>query len=297
MGIERIVLGGGNFGGVGSDLKLVGKGEDEQDAFAIMDAAWQRGVRRFDTASSYGGGRSERTIGAWIAARRPEGLTLTSKVFHPVHEHDDSGLAAERIRRVARESAARLGVERIDRYLVHEPDPSTPLAETLSALEQLMSGGLIGAIGLSNVDGAYLAEALTLAPIAVVQNEYSLLVRDSEQEVIPLCAERGIAFEAFSPLAGGWLTGKYRRDTPFAVGSRMTLRPGPYTAFVRDEIFDSLEELERLGDPAALALAWILSNPDVAAVVVGPRRPSHLEPAWAALELEIDRNQLTELFA
>ena len=77
----------------------------------------------------------------------------------------------------------------------------------------------------------------------------------------------------------------------------MTLRPGPYAAFVRDEIFDSLEELERLGDPAALALAWILANPDVAAVVVGPRRPSHLEPVWAALELEVDRDELTELFA
>jgi aryl-alcohol dehydrogenase-like predicted oxidoreductase len=297
MGIERIVLGGGNFGGVGSDLTLVGKGEDEQEAFAIMDAAWQRGVRRFDTASSYGGGRSERTIGAWIAARRPEGLTLTSKVFHPVHEGDDRGLAPARVRRVARESAARLGVEWIDRYLVHEPDPSTPLAATLSALEELVSEGLIGAIGLSNVDGAYLADAIQLAPIAVVQNEYSLLVRDSERDVIPLCVEHGIAFEAFSPLAGGWLTGKYRRDTPFAEGSRMTLRPGPYTAFVRDEIFDSLEELERLGDPTALSLAWILANPDVAAVVVGPRRPSHLESVWAALELEVDRDELTELFA
>ena len=111
---------------------------------------------------------------------------------------------------------------------------------------------MIGAIGVSNVDGAYLAEAIELAPIAVVQNEYSLLVRDAEREVIPLCVEHGIEFEAFSPLAGGWLTGKYTRDTPFAEGSRMTLRPGPYAAFVRDEIFDSLEELARLGDPTAL---------------------------------------------
>jgi aryl-alcohol dehydrogenase-like predicted oxidoreductase len=297
MGVERIFLGGGNFGGVGSDLSLVGKGETEQEAFAVMDAAWAHGVRRFDTASSYGGGYSELTIGAWIAARGPEGLALTSKVFHPVHDGDDSGLAPARIRRVARESAERLGVERIDLYLLHEPDPSTPLAATLSALEELVSEGRIGAIGVSNVDGAYLAEAVELAPIAVVQNEYSLLVRESEREVIPLCVERGIRFEAFSPLAGGWLTGKYKRDTPFAEGSRMVLRPGPYAAFVREEIFGSLEELGRLGDPAALSLAWILSNSDVAAVVVGPRRPSHLEPVWAALELEVDRDKLTELFA
>ena len=297
MGIERIVLGGGNFGGVGSDLSLVGKGETEQEAFEVMDAAWARGVRRFDTASSYGGGRSERTIGAWIAARRPGGLALTSKAFHPVHEGDDSGLAPARIRRVVRESAERLGVDRIDLYLVHEPDPATPLAATLSALEELVSDGVIGAIGVSNVDGAYLAEAIELAPIAVVQNEYSLLVRDSERDVIPLCVEQGIAFQAFSPLAGGWLTGKYTRDTSFAPGSRMTLRPGPYTAFVRDEIFGSLEELARLGDPAALSLAWILANPDVAAIVVGPRRPEHLVPVWASLELEVERDKLTELFA
>jgi aryl-alcohol dehydrogenase-like predicted oxidoreductase len=297
MGIERIVLGGGNFGGVGSDLSLVGKGETEHEAFAVLDAAWAAGVRRLDTASSYGGGRSERTIGAWIEARRPVGLVLASKAFHPVHEGDDSGLAPARIHRVVRESAQRLGVERIDVYLVHEPDPSTPLAATLSALEELVREGVIGAIGVSNVNGGYLAEAIELAPIAVVQNEYSLLVRDSEQEVIPLCLEHGIAFQAFSPLAGGWLTGKYTRDAPFPEGSRMTLRPGPYAAFARDEIYDSLEQLERLGDPATLSLAWILANHEVASVVVGPRRPSQLDPVWAALELEIDRDELTELFA
>ena len=187
MGIERIVLGCGNFGGIGSDLSLVGQGEDEAEAFELMDAAWARGVRRFDTASSYGGGRSERTIGAWLRARRPEGLALTSKAFHPVHEGDDAGLAPARIRRVVGESLERLGVERIDLYLIHEPDPATPLADTLSARSRSSSAKeLIGAIGVSNVDAAYLAEAVALAPIAVVQNEYSLLVRDAERDVLPL---------------------------------------------------------------------------------------------------------------
>ncbi len=295
--LERIVLGCGNFGGIGSDLSLVGLGEREAEAFELMDAAWARGVRRFDTASSYGGGRSETTIGEWLRERRPDGLALTSKAFHPVHEGDDSGLAPARLRRVAHESLERLGVERIDLYLIHEVDPATPLADTLGALEELVRDGVIGAIGVSNVDAAYLAEALALAPISVVQNEYSLLARDAERDVLPLCAEHGVEFQAFSPLAGGWLTGKYARDTPFPSGSRMTLRPDPYAKLVRDEVFDSLEELAQHGDPATLALAWILANPLVGAVVTGPRRPAHLEPVWAALGLEVDRDELTELFA
>ena len=124
--MSRIVLGCGNFGGVGSDLSLAGRGDSEEEAFAIMDAAWERGVRKFDTASSYGGGRSEQTIGSWLAARRPEGLRLTSKVFHPTHHGDDSGLAPDRVRRVVHESLERLGVASVDRYLIHEPDPGTP---------------------------------------------------------------------------------------------------------------------------------------------------------------------------
>ncbi len=296
MSTERIVLGCGNFGGIGSDLSLVGQGETEAEAFELMDAAWGSGVRRFDTASSYGGGNSERTIGAWVRERRPEGLVLASKVFHPVREGDDWGLAPARIRRVVGESLERLSVERIDAYLIHEPDPSTPLADALSALEALERDGLIGAIGISNVDAAYLAEAIELAPVAVVQNEYSLLARDAEREVLPLCAEHGIEFQAFSPLAGGWLTGKYTREGLFPAGSRMTLRPGPYAEFVREDVFHSLEQLAQRGDPATLALAWILANPLVGAVVVGPRRPAQLEPVWAAVELQLDRDELTELF-
>jgi aryl-alcohol dehydrogenase-like predicted oxidoreductase len=296
MGVERIALGCGSFGGVGSDLSLVGRGEDEGQAFALMDAAWEAGIRRFDTASSYGGGRSEETIGAWISTRRPDGLALTSKVIHPTFDGDDAGLAPARVRRVVRQSLERLGVEQIDVYLVHEPDYATPLADTLATLEELARDGAIGAIGVSNVDGAYLADAIELAPIAVVQNEYSLLVRDAEREVLPLCAEHGIEFQAFSPLAGGWLTGKYARGTPFPAGSRMTLRPGPYSDFVREEIFDSLEQLARRGDPASFALAWILANPLVGRVVVGPRRPAQLDPVWAALDLQIEREELTELF-
>ncbi len=230
------------------------------------------------------------------------GLALTSKVFHPVRAGDDSGLAPERVRRVVHESLAQLGVERIDLYLIHEPDPATPLAETLGAFEELAREGAIGAIGLSNVDGAYLAEAISLAPIAAVQNEYSLLARDAEREVLPLCAEHGIEFQCFSPLAGGWLTGKYRRGEAYPAGSRMTLRPDVYEGLVRDDVFDRLERFESLAaeagvEPGSLALAWLLSNPDVGGVVVGPRGASHLETVWSALDLRLDPAELSELFA
>ena len=305
MNIDRIVLGCGNFGGVGSDLSLVGEGDSDDEAFAIMHAAWAGGVRRFDTASSYGGGRSERAIGSWIAARKPQGLALTSKVFHPVRNGDDSGLAPERIRRVVRDSIGQLGVERIDLYMVHEPDPATPLADTLATFDELVGEGLIGGIGLSNVDGAYLSEAISHTRIAAVQNEYSLLARDPVREVLPLCIEHGIEFQCFSPLAGGWLTGKYRRNQPFPEGSRMTLRPDPYEGFENDTVFDSLERFEALAtargvEPGALALAWLLADPAVGSVVVGPRRPAQLDTVWAALEISLDegeRAELSELFA
>jgi len=295
--LERVALGCGNFGGIGSDLSLVGKGESVEEAFVLMDAAWARGIRRFDTASSYGGGHSERTIGAWVEARRPQGLRLSSKAFHPVEEGDDRGLAPDRVRRVVRESLARLGVERIDVYLVHEPDPATPLEETLAALAELVDAGAISSIGISNVDADYLRRAVALAPIAVVQNEYSLLVRDAEQEILPLCAEHGIEFQAFSPLAGGWLTGKYARGVPFPAGSRMTLRPGPYREFTRDDVFLGLDRLREHGDPTTLAYAWLFANPLLGSIVVGARRVEQLEPVRRALDVEVDRDELAELFA
>jgi aryl-alcohol dehydrogenase-like predicted oxidoreductase len=264
-----------------------------------MDAAWARGIRAFDTADAYGGGRSETWIGRWMAARglRP---ALTTKVFHSVvGDPDDSGLSAERIRRQIDGSLERLGVERVDAYLIHEPDPETPIAETLGALTELVETGKVAAIGASNVDREWLEEGLALAPISVVQNSYSLLDRDAE-EVLPLCAERGLAFTAFGPLAGGWLTGKYRRGEPHPPGSRMTQRPEGYVEFERDAVYEGLSHLEgaareRGVDLATLAFAWLFSNRVVTAVVAGPRRPEHFDPAFAGLELQLSPNERDEL--
>jgi aryl-alcohol dehydrogenase-like predicted oxidoreductase len=298
----RLILGCGNFGGVGSAPAFFGQGESEDEAYAIMDAAWALGIRSFDTADAYGGGRSETWIGRW-RARTGNEPQITTKVFHSVvGDPDDRGLSRERILRQIDGSRERLGIERVDMYLIHEPDPDTPIAETVAALEEVKAAGKIAAYGASNVDVAWLEEAGD--GVSWVQNSYSLLDRDSE-DVLAYCADRGIAFSPFGPLAGGWLTGKYRRGEPPPPGSRMTLRPEPYRRFEDDRVYDALDRLaqaarERGVDMATLAFAWLLSDPRIAAVVTGPRRPEHLEPALAALDVELsaaERDELASLFA
>jgi 1-deoxyxylulose-5-phosphate synthase len=302
--LSRLVLGCGNFGGIGSAPAFFGQGESEEEAFALMDAAWERGIRAFDTADAYGAGRSETWIGRWMADRgnRP---ALTTKVFHSVvGDPADRGLSRVRIRRQIEGSLARLGVQRVDTYLLHEPDPDTPVEETLSALAELVDAGKVGVIGASNVDRAWLEEADSLASLSVVQNSYSLLERDPEDDVLPYCAEHGLAFTVFGPLAGGWLTGKYRRDHPPPPGSRMTQRPEGYAQFERDEVYDGLERFQAAArgrgvDMPTLAFAWLFSNSEVTAVVAGPRRPDHLDPAFAGLELRLspeERDGLASLF-
>jgi aryl-alcohol dehydrogenase-like predicted oxidoreductase len=301
--LSRIVLGCGNFGGIGSAPAFFGHGESREEAFALMDAAWEREIRVFDTADAYGGGRSETWIGEWMVqtGNRPR---LTTKVFHSVDgDPADEGLAPDRIRRQIESSLVRLGVVRVETYMAHEPDPETSVADTMGAFAELLEAGTIGEIGASNVDVAWLEEALAVTPVDVVQNSYSLLDRESEP-VVELCAELGIRFEAFGPLAGGWLTGKYRREEPAPEGSRMTLRPEPYREFESDAVYDGLERFaaearERGVDMPTLAFAWLRSDPRVSSVVVGPRRPVHLEPSLAAGELSLaatERDRLASLF-
>ena len=304
-GWPRLSLGCGNFGGVGSAPAFFGRGTDEETAFAIMDAAWARGIRWFDTGDAYGGGRSETWIGRWRRDRGARDVRITTKVFHStIGDPADRGLAPDRIRRQIEGSLERLGVDRIDLYLAHEPDGDTPLAQTIETFERLCDERVIVAWGLSNYDADGIRGALQHGQPAVVQNSYSLLDRRDEAGTIPLCAEHGIAYVAFGPLAGGWLTGKYRRGEPFPAGSRMTQRPEPYLELASDRVFDGLELLAaeaaaRALDLPTLALAWVVSSPHVAAVVCGPTRPEHLDPALAALDVPLsdaERDGLASLF-
>lgn len=298
---SRVILGCGNFGGIGSAPAFFGHGESEDEAFAIMDAAWSLGIRDFDTADAYGGGRSETWIGRWRATTGNE-PTLTTKVFHSVEgDPDDHGLSRERILRQIDGSLARLGVEQVDMYLIHEPDPAAPIEETLDALEEVAHAGKVKAIGTSNVDVAWLE--LAGDRVQWVQNSYSLLDRELD-DVPTYCADHGIGFSPFSPLAGGWLAGKYRRGEVPPPGSRMTMRPEPYLHLDTEAVYDGLDRLaaaaaERGVDMPTLAFAWLLTDPRIAAVVVGPRRPGHLEPAIAALEVELspaERDELASFF-
>jgi aryl-alcohol dehydrogenase-like predicted oxidoreductase len=297
-----VVLGCGNFGGIGSAPAFFGQGETRDEAFALMGAAWSLGLRWFDTADAYGGGRSETWIGDWIRStdNRPR---ITTKTFNPMAAGADHGLSRDRVLRQAQTSIERLGVGRIDLYLTHEPDPDTPVAETLRAFEELVDQGLVERWGVSNVDGLGLREWLEHGRPALVQNSYSLLDRGDEDDLIPLCARHGIDYQAFSPLSGGWLTGKYRRGAPPPDGSRMTLRPEPYRHLEADPVYDALEALERTAQErgvsmAGLALAWALRT--ASSVVVGPRRPDHLEPIREARALELspeEADALSSLFA
>jgi aryl-alcohol dehydrogenase-like predicted oxidoreductase len=299
--VSRIALGCGNFGGVGSAPEFFGQGLTEDQAFELMDAAWESGIGWFDTADAYGGGRSERAIGRWMASRgvRPR---LITKTFNPMAAGADHGLEPDRIARQLRSSLDRLGVDRVELYLAHEYDPDVPLAESLRALGAAQSDGLIGAYGVSNFGASQLTAALAAGTPQAVQNSYSLLARQDEREVLPLCAAQGVAYLAFGPLAGGWLTGKYRRGAPYPAGSRMTQRPEPYQEFVTGLTFDALDRLQAIAanrgtSLAGLALGWLLADDRVAQVVVGPGRPEHLVPVAEALRHPITGTERIEIEA
>ena len=220
---------------------------------------------------------------------------LTTKVFHsPVGNPDDTGLAPSRIRRQLESSLARLGVEGVDLYLAHEPDTSVPLADTIACFESLREQGLISEGGLSNYG---LAEIREWKP-ALVQNSFSLLDRADEADVIPHCERNGIRYVPFGPLAGGWLTGKYRRGAAFPEGSRMTQRPGPYERYVDERVFDALEALEaeaaeRGVSTGALAFAWVLARVDGA--VCGPNRAAHLDAPLEARDLNLSQDDVDRI--
>jgi len=309
VSVSRIILGCGNFGGVGSSPAFFGQGIPRDEAFRIMDAAWELGLTTFDTADAYGGGRSETWIGEWLAAKSPavrDAITIETKTFNPMETGEDHGLSRPRVRRQLETSLKRLGVERVALYMAHAPDPDTPHEETLATFDELVRTGKVGAVGASNFTAEQLAEAVEiselegLARYEWVQNSFSLLERTDAESVFAVCHEHDLGYEAFGPLAGGWLSGKYRRGAAYPEGSRMTQRPDSYLRYANDRVFDGLEAFEReaLGrgvSMAGLAIAWLLGVPEITGVVVGPTRAEHLEPVQEALSLELTSAELDHL--
>ena len=312
--VSRLGLGCGNFGGIGSAPAFFCAGETESQAFELMDRAYDAGINFFDTANAYGGGRSETWIGRWLHAKGPavrQQLLLSSKVFNPVGPGpNDRGLSRRHILQQVDDSLRRLQTDRLDMYLIHEPDPDTPLDETLRALDDVVRAGKVLYVGASNIEAWRLARALWISDVRRicrfewVQNSFSLLDRDAEREMFPLCADQQVGFTAFSPLAGGWLTGKYTAAGAYPEGSRMTLRPEPYRHLERDAVFRGLQTIAeharaRGVEMAALAVAWVLHHPRVDAAIIGPRNPAHLAAALGATSIELsdeDARRLPAVF-
>jgi aryl-alcohol dehydrogenase-like predicted oxidoreductase len=309
ISVSRIVLGCGNFGGVGSAPAFFGQGIPREEAPRIMDVAWELGITTFDTADAYGGGRSETWIGEWLATKGSEvrdAIVIETKTFNPLAEGEDRGLSRHRVRRQIETSLQRLGLERIPLYMAHAPDQEVPIEETVSTFDELVRAGKVGAVGASNYTAGQLAEAVDVAELEGVtryewaQNSFSLLDRADVETVFPVCHERGLGYEAHGPLAGGWLAGRYRRGESYPEGSRMTQRPDGYRSYERDAVFDALESFEREAaardvSMAGLALAWLLGVPEVTAVVVGPTRAEQLEPVREALSLELSADEHAHL--
>jgi aryl-alcohol dehydrogenase-like predicted oxidoreductase len=281
---DRIIFGCGNFGGLGSSPAYRDKGDDRARALALLDAARDLGLTRFDTANTYGGGASEMILGEWLA-RQDKGfrdrLQIATKVGNPHGcPPDDRPLSRTQVAYHLDQSLRRLGLEQIGLYYLHEFDPRTPLEETLEALDRALAQGKIAAVGVSNASLADLKNVLTLSSGALrrafthLQNEYNLLVQRDLEDVIPLCRAEGIRYVAFSPLAGGLLSGKYRQDQPIASG-RMNDARAMYEHLLNQTSFEAIEDLKRKAAshgwtvPGA-ALRFILDTPGVD-LIIAPR--------------------------
>lgn len=303
--VSTIALGCANFGGVGSTPELFGKAATREESLAIMDQAWDMGINYFDTANSYGGGLSEQFVGEWLKQKGSstrQQLILSTKVSRPVGDGpNERGLSRKHVLAQIDASLRRLGIDYVDLYITHVPDPATPLEETLQALEDLVRQGKVRYCGAANIPAWLLARALMVSEsfhlqrYEWVQNSYSLMDRSDEIEMLPLCQDQQLGYTPYSPLAGGWLTGRYRYGEPFPAGSRLDLRPD-YAAMANENTNASLQAFkqhaaERGVDMATLALAWVMSHPLVSTTLVGPRRPEHLDIVERSLEITLDEEE------
>jgi aryl-alcohol dehydrogenase-like predicted oxidoreductase len=295
--IERMWFGCGNFGGIGSSPRLRSAGDSEEQALQQLDHARAVGLRRFDTANTYGGGVSETILGKWLrsqgAAFRQE-AQIATKVGNPHGcPAGERPLSAAQIASHLDESLRRLGLGRIDLYYIHEFDRVTPLEETLDAMTRAAEAGKIDRFGISNASLSDVEAVRRLAPTDLasrfeyVQNEYNLLATSDAEELIPYCVENGLRYIAFSPLAGGFLTGKYRSGEKPPPDSRLAHAPEVCSAYSTEQSFAVIDDLKRSAaargqSVAEAALRFVLDTPGVDGLIIAPRRTEH----FASLGLE-----------
>ena len=295
--VDRIFFGCGNFGGIGSSPSLRDAGDSEETALQLLDQARRVGLRRFDTANTYGGGASEMFLGKWLRLQGPsfrEGAQIATKVGNPNGcPSGETPLSRSQISHHLDVSLTRLGVERIDLYYIHEFDGVTPLEETLLAMTRAVEAGKIDRFGISNASLSDVKAVMDLAGRTLgarfeyVQNEYSLLSRADADDLIPCCADNGLSYIAFSPLAGGFLTGKYRPGVSPPSDSRFAHAPQVCAEYSSEKAFAEIERLrqsvEARGETMAeAALRFVLDTPGLGGLIIAPRQVGH----FASLGLE-----------
>ena len=308
----------GNSGAAVSELTLgtmtFGAEADETTSHAIIDSFVDHGGTFIDTADVYSAGESETIIGRWLAGS-PEAakqIVIATKGRFPMGDGpNDLGLSRRHLRTALDASLTRLGVDHIDLYQMHAWDAHTPIDETLSFLGDAVTAGKIGYYGFSNYLGWQLtkavhrAAALNLAPPVTLQPQYNLLVRDIEHEVVPAALDAGIGLLPWSPLGGGWLTGKYERDVPPTGASRLGENPKrgmeAWEARNSDErtwtVLAAVEAIAKDHDATAsqVSIAWLLAQPAMTSVILGARTVEQLVDNLGASDLELSAAEIARL--
>ena len=294
--VSVVGLGCNNFGG-----RI-----DEEASRAVVAAALDAGITLFDTADIYGGTRSEEFLGRALGARRHEVVVATK--FGMQVDAERHGAKPAYVRQALEDSLRRLGTDHVDLYQLHAPDPETPLSDTLAVLDEQVRAGKVREIGCSNFSPAQLREARQAvadgaARFVSVQNEYSILHRRPEDEVLAECEAQSLAFIPYFPLARGLLTGKYRRGEPPPAGTRLAgAGADQYERLASEENLVAVERLTALAERhgrqvVELAVAWLLARPTVASVIAGATRPEQVRANAGAGDWALDEGILAEVDA